>query len=443
MENKTLKPILISLLAFALMAPAFSQARSGPNYESPEDSIACGKHLSAYRTFFKIDLYDYAMETWLKAFNDCPASSEMMYIDGVTMYRSFIQKAPEGPVREARIDSLMLIYDRRMQYFGGEGNILGRKGRALLTYRGSDIEQVQKAYEMLKRSVELEGKDSQEAVMLLLISAGITLNQQDLMDDNQLYDDYFLVHGYLDQIEGRSSRRDRTRTKIDELMLKEEALRCEALDRYFEASLTGDSTDISLLERIVNVYQLSVCNLSDVYVAASESLYALEPGPESAHNLGVIFLSRNQPEKAEAYLREAVEAENIDNDTRAEWYFDLAMVTYANMDYCQAIEYAREVIKLKRDYGEAYILLGDAFVAARETLGDEFRQSTVFWAAVDQYRKAAATDPSLAEESNQKANQYLGLFPDGEEIFFRDLKEGDPYQVGGCINANTTVRPRK
>jgi hypothetical protein len=359
------------------------------------------------------------------------------------MYRKFIKEASEGPVREARIDSLMLIYDRRMQYFGGEGNVLGRKGRALLTYRGSDIEQVQKAYEMLRRSVELEGKDSQEAVMLLLISAGITLNQQDLMDDKQLYDDYFLVHGYLDQIEGRSSRRDRTRSKIDELMLKEDALRCEALDRYFEASLEGNSTDINLLNRIVSVYQLSVCNLSDVYVAASESLYALEPGPASAHNLGVIFLSRNQTEKAEAYLKEAVEAENIDRNTRAEWYYDLAMVTYANLDYCQAIAYAREVINLKRDYGEAYILLGDAFVAARETLGDEFQQRAAFWAAVDQYRKAAATDPSLAEESNQKASQYLGLYPDNEEIFFRDLKEGDPFAVGGCINATTTVRSRK
>jgi tetratricopeptide (TPR) repeat protein len=442
MKHKTLKSIFLSVFSFSLMVPAFSQAVSGPRYETPEDSIACGKHLSAYRTFFKIDLYDYAMDTWLQAFNDCPASSEMMYIDGVTMYRSFIQKAPEGPVREGKIDTLMLIYDRRMEYFGGEGNVLGRKGRALLTYRGSDIEQVQNAYEMLKRSVELEGKDAQEAVMLLLISAGITLNQQNLMEDDQLYDDYFLVQGLLDQVEGRSSRRDRTRSKIDELMLKEEALRCEALDRYFEASLEGDDTDISLLKRIVNVYQLSVCNLSDVYVAASESLYALEPGPESAHNLGVIFLSRNQSEKAEAYLKEAVQADNLDSNTRSEWYYDLARVTYANKNYCQAIEYAREVINLKRDYGEAYILLGDAFVAARETLGDEFQQSAVFWAAVDQYQKAASVDPILAEESNQKANQYLRLFPDNEEIFFRDLKEGDPYQVGGCINANTTVRSR-
>ncbi|TFH25528.1 MAG: hypothetical protein E4H10_09290, partial [Bacteroidia bacterium] len=136
MKRKTLKPLILSALIFLFVVTAVSQDRNGSKYDTGEDSIQCGMHLSAYRTFFTLDLYDYAHPTWLMAFNECPASSEMMYLDGVTMYRSFIDKAPEGPVREGRIDTLMLIYDRRMQYFGGEGNILGRKGRALLTYRG-------------------------------------------------------------------------------------------------------------------------------------------------------------------------------------------------------------------------------------------------------------------------------------------------------------------
>ena len=42
----------------------------------------------------------------------------MMYVDGVTMYRNFIELAPDGPVREGLIDTLMLIYDRRKEYFG-------------------------------------------------------------------------------------------------------------------------------------------------------------------------------------------------------------------------------------------------------------------------------------------------------------------------------------
>ena len=192
----TLKTIFLAALTTMIVLPGISQDENEWIYSPSKDSI-CGGHISAYRTFFKIDLYEYAIGTWLKAFNDCPASSEMMYLDGVTMYRSFIKDAPEGPVREDLIDTLLLIYDRRMENFGGEGNVLGRKGRALLTYRGAEIEQVQNAYQMLKKSLELEGKESQEAVMLLLISAGITLNQEGMIDDNQIIGDYFLVTGML------------------------------------------------------------------------------------------------------------------------------------------------------------------------------------------------------------------------------------------------------
>ena len=234
MKEKTFKLSILSALMFLFVVPAVSQDGNGSKYGTSEDSIKCGKHLSAYRTFFKLKIYEDAIGTWWKAFNDCPASSEIMYLDGVTMYHSFIEAAPDGPVREGLIDTLMLIYDRRMEYFGGEGNILGRKGRDLLTYRRADIEQVQKAYEMLKKSIELGGKESKEAVMLLFISAGIMLNKEEIIDDNQVIEDYFMVIWILDQMEGRSSRWARTRATIVEILRKEDILSCEALNRYYE-----------------------------------------------------------------------------------------------------------------------------------------------------------------------------------------------------------------
>jgi len=443
MKGENLKLLFLSAFIAMNALPAFSQDRNVSNTNTSEDSITCGKHLSAYRTFFKLDLYQYAHEKWLQAFDDCPSSSEMMYLDGVTMYRSYIKDAPEGPVREGLIDTLLLIYDRRMENFGGEGNVLGRKARDLLTYRGAEIEQVQNAYQMLKRSMELEGKESQDAVMLLLISTGITLNQDGMMDKNQIIDDYFLVNGFLDQIEGRSSRRDRTRSNIDELMLQEDVLSCEALDLYYEPKYEQNKNDLSFLKKLVHVYTISVCNRSDIFAVASENLYSLEPSPESAHNLAIIFFTRKDYNKAEDFLKEAVQGDNIDQVSRAEWYYELATIKSNTEEYCEAIEHAREAIKLNGNLGKAYILLGDAFIASRNKLGDDFLQRTAFWAASDKYDKAASVDPSLASEARQKLNDILGQYPSNEEIFFRDIKEGDSYLVGGCINEQATVRSRK
>lgn len=47
---------------------------------------------------------------------------------------------------------------------------------------------------------------------------------------------------------------------------------------------------------------------------------------------------------------------------------------------------------------------------------------------------------AMEEETMQKLNYSLGQLPNSEDVFFRDLKEGDTYLVGGCINENTTVQ---
>ncbi len=443
MKGKTLKPFILSALILLFLIPVHSQDRNGSRYASDEDSISCGRYLSAYRGFFRLKLYEDVYDSWWYVVNNCPAASEKMYVDGVTMYRYFIDASPYGPERENLIDTLMLIYDLRMEYFGGEGNVLGRKGRDLLTYRGEDIEAVQLAYEMLKKSIDLQGLESQETAMLFYISAGIGLNKKEKIDDGQVIGDYLKVVGIMDQKEKRGSRWERTRASVDDLMLKEDILSCEALNTYYKTLFESNINDKAFLKNLITVYTISGCDQSDFFVKASENLYKIEPGPESAYNLAILFITRNDFEIAAGYLKEAAEGENLDIETRAERYYELAVVSNANKDYCKAIDYAHEAIKLKSDYGKAYLLLGDAFISSRNSLGDDFQKRTAYWAAADKYMKASSVDPSLSEESKQKLDDYAGQYPNNEEVFFRDLNVGDSYFVGGCINENTTVQSRK
>jgi hypothetical protein len=435
--------ILTALMILAFF-PAISQEKNGTDYSSVEASNYCGENLSAYREFFRLNYYEFARSPWLKAFRDCPGSSEKMYVDGATMYRSFIDKSPDGPAREGLIDTLMLIYDRRIEYFGGEGNILGRKGRDLLTYRGSDMEQVQNAYQMLKRSVELLGKESQESVMILLISSGTSLKREGLIDENQFIEDYVTVTGILDSMESGTSQIERTRKAIEEILQKEDIQICDELNSFYDPQIELNKSDTTFLEKVIQNFRNTGCDRSEVYLNALENLYAIEPGPESAHNLAILFITRNELVKAASFLEEAVKGANTDRETKAEWYYELAVVTQALGDPCKAIGAARESIKLRSNYGKAYILLGDAFIASIDNnLGDDFQQRAAFWAAADKYKIASSADPAVKEEAEQKLASCLGQFPSQEDVFFHDFKEGDSFRVGGCINENTTVRPRK
>lgn len=434
-----LQIIVVSALLSLLMLPSSALDGSASKFTSSKDSIDYMRSLSFYKEFYKIKLYNHAIGPWWDLFENYPASSEKLYIDGVKMYRNFIQSKSNEAEQQLYVDTLMLIYDQRMEYFGGEGNVLGRQGSDLLAYGRKDMEKVRQAYSMLERSIQLEGKKARAQVVLNYITAGMMLNQKEKLEDNQLIGAYLTATDIIGQNLGKSSRWEKTRATIDELMYKEDLLTCEALTGYFKPRFEENINDRTFLETVINTYTASQCEDSEMYLAAAANLYRLVPEAESAHKLAILYTSRGDYSNAIKYLEMALQGENIDNDTRAEWFYKLSIVSSASQDYCKAISSAREAIDYKDDFGKAYVALGDAIVAYRYQLEDEFEQRAAFWVAAEKYRKAQMLDPSLEEEVSQKLNVYKDQYPDKEEIFFRDLKEGASYRVLGCINENATI----
>ncbi len=445
MKTKALKTILLTAMSLLFVLPVISQKgiEDGSKYGKGQDSINCIKNLSLYREFFKHSNYKDAIQPWRNVFGECPAASERMYVEGVTMYRKFIESSSVPERTEGLVDTLHMIYDRRMKYFGGEGNVLGRKGIDLLRYRRADIESVEEAYRILKRSIDLQKNKSKEATMVTFISASITLNQKGKIDDNQVIEDYFMVTKIIDKLLDKSSRWPRAKASIDDNMIKSGLLTCDALNSYFKPQYEAKKSDEKFLENVIRFYKSAGCDRADLYVTASEQMYRIDPGPESAHQLAILLIAKSDFQKAANYLKMAVVGENIENETRAEWFYELSIVSSANKDYCDAIAYAREAIARKSDYGKAYMALGDAIISSRNNLGDDFEKRTAFWVAADKYAKAKSVDPSIAADANKKLSDYAIQYPNHEEVFFRDLKDGDSYQVKGCINEYTTVRSRK
>jgi tetratricopeptide (TPR) repeat protein len=445
MKTKALKTILLATMSMLLVMPAFSQKgiEDGSKYGKGQDSINCIKNLSLYREFFKHSNYRDAIGPWRAVFGSCPAASERMYVEGITMYRSFIDAESVDEKKEQMIDTILLIYDRRMEYFGGEGNVLGRKGIDLLRYRRTDVIAVNEAYGYLKRSIELQKTKVRNAEVITFMNASISLNQKGKIDDNQTIEDYFMVTEIVDGLFNKSSRWPKAKKDIDEMMLSSGLLTCEALDRYFEPKYEASKDDKDFLESVIKFYSSAGCDRANVYVNASEQMYKIAPGPESAHQLAVLFIAKSDFNKAAQYLEMAVIGDNIEDETRATWYYELTIVSLANKDYCEAITWVKEAIIRKSDFGKAYIAYGDAIIHSRTNLGDDFSQRAAYWVAADMYAKAKSVDPTVTADANKKIRDYSNQFPNHEEVFFRDMKDGDSYQVKGCIYEHTTVRSRK
>jgi len=447
MKTVKFRSILLFAIAFFMIAPASSQTgvESGTKYGQGQDSINCLMNLSLYKEFFKHKNYNDAIVSWRIVFTECPASSQNMYVDGVKMYKQFVSDEKNPDVANALIDTIMDIYDKRMKYFNDEANVLGRKAVDLLKYRKNDIKAVEEAHGYLSQSIELKPEKARDAIVILLVNSSVSLHNADIYPQEQAINDYFKASEIIDEHLAKKpsdKRWNRAKTTVDDFMLEKGILTCDALNQYYEQKFEANKGDEVFLNKMIDFYYTSGCDRSSMYAQASEQLYAVNPSHESAYKLARLFVSKEDYAKATQYYEEAVTGE-ADQETMAQYYYELAQVIRVQGNTCKSIEYARQAIKNNPNYGDAYILLGDAYIESRENLGEDFEVRTAFWAAADKYIKAKNVDASVAADANKRINDYLPMYPDGEACFFRTLKEGDSYLVKGCINEYTTVRPRK
>ena len=143
-------------------------------------------------------------------------------------------------------------------------------------------------------------------------------------------------------------------------------------------------------------------------------------------------------DKAIEYYKQAIDLFET-NEQKVDPYYMLGLAYMGKGNYQEARAAALNAIKIKPNCGKAYILIGDLYASSgsRCSGGDEV-PGAYAWAAADKYARAAAVDPSVADDAAAKRAKLPGV--SGEEKFKRGLKSGDPYHVGCWIQENTTVR---
>lgn len=446
MRTLTIKSTILFTVALFLSIPAFTQkgVEDGSKYGQGQDSINCLMNLSLYTEFYRHNNYNDAILSWRKVFRDCPAASENTYIHGIKMYKKLMSTEQNPEIQQAYVDTIMMIYDQRIQYFDKEAYVLAYKATDLLRFRRDDVKSIEEAYGYLKKSIELDPDQTKHTTVLLFSNASISLYKAGILEQDQTIKDYFTTSEIIDKQlkKNPNGRFKMVKENIDNLILDEGVLTCEALNDYYGQRFEANKDNEDFLNKMIDFYYTSGCDRSDMYVAASEQLYAVNPSHESAYKLARLFVSKSDFDNAAKYYLEATTGE-ADSETMAKYYYELAQVIRNQKDICKSIEYARKAVKNKADYGDAYILLGDLYIESRKSLGEDFEQRAAFWAAVDKYIKAKNSDPTVADEATKRINDFSPQFPDSEACFFRSLKDGDSYQVKGCINEYTTIRARK
>ncbi|MFH1319878.1 MAG: hypothetical protein ABII90_04390 [Bacteroidota bacterium] len=435
------KAIIIITLASIINSVVLAQ--NGKYGATPEDSVKCVQNLSLYIEFYKQKNYQDAITPWNWLIANCPKSSKKMYANGVVLMNYMINKEKDADRKERLIDRLMMIYDQRIKYFGQEGFVLGKKGVDMLQYRK---DKPGEAFEVLKRSVELEDKESQAGTVTAYFQLSAILLEQEKLTKEDIIGIFDKVSGIIDynlfSITDENKKKYYQTAKENVEILFAPIASCEDLVKLYSTRFDENSGNADWLKRATRMMDNKGCTEDPVFVKLSETLHSLDPSALSAYNIGKMLIGRNQYSKASIFLKQAIELEE-ENNTKAEYFLTLANLYFSNLkQYSQARTYAQKAIALRSGWGIPYILIGDMYSSTAKECGEnEFEQSAVYWAAVDKYIQAKNVDSSVIEDANKKIATWSKYFPNNKDAFFYGgFSDGQSYTVGCWINETTTVR---
>jgi len=426
------------------------------------DSVKCVEDLSLYRESFKqwkssdytSPSVTHAYRYWKVVFANCPSASENIYLDGVKMLDYYISNTKDPKVKQTLIDSMMLVYDTRIELFPlhyqtGEpqrGAILARKGVDLYQLDPSSYQQV---YGILKESIELDQAQTAAPVYVYYFRAATKMAQKGEIDTASVVDIYDQITGYIElnlknakavNNEGEIAVYTSIQGNIESTF--EPFATCRDLVKIYQVKFDKTPNDIELLKKITKILDKRKCLEEPLYFDAAVNLYKLEPSPESAYLIGKLLLKQNRYAEAIPYMEDATNMEDKDRVADAYIFLAQAYKSLSNLPKARAI--ALKGIELRPGWGEPYIFIGDLYAISANDCGDnDLTKKVAYWAAVDKYYKAKQVDPELTEEVDKRIRTYSVYFPPTEVLFFYNLNEGDTYTIGCWINETTTVRAAK
>ncbi len=426
---------------------AFSQAQPVDKYGGNKE--ACGRNYTIYYEYYKLGNYDEALPFWRKTISICPSFSVGLWKNGEKMYKQLIKNEDNQAKKQQYLDTLMWIYDQRIQHFGHdprstEGYVLGRKGVALLTYKKDAAEQ---AYEYLLQSVSNEGNKTKADIPVTFMQVSRHLYKQGIIDAQDVLTNYTQCAEIVDanlKIKPNDKNFARAKTSIESYFIKSGAASCESLQALYQPNFEALKSNQEELNKLRYYLNAAGCNESDFYLDVVIAQFELEPTAEAAHDLARMFMGREEFLRAANYLNQAIDLNLPDGEQAQAWY-ELSIIQLSHeKDYSEARSSARNALAIRPNWGEPHIVIGKIYLEARKlAFEEEFDQNTVFWAAIDQFAKAKKVDPQSSDKAEELIKVYSQYFPSSETMFYYGLKDGQAYTVASWINEKTTARARK
>ena len=446
----------LSILAItALLASGTMNADKGVNnetrYGTGADSIRCITNISLFTPFAQQKDYQEAYPYWKIVYDECPASTLSLYQHGILIVKWQIEQESDPAKKEALIDFLMEVYDKRIQYFGNDPRypttwIISVKAQDYLALKGSKAD-IQLIYDWLKPVIETEKENAEISAFTLYMYASHQLAASNSQYKDRYIQDYLAVTDYMSKKaaladEAQFAAIEQEKGNIDANFAQSGAADCETMQKIYGDRVEAQKENFDFLNTTLSLLRVVRCQELDVYFLASEYAHTIKPTAESAVGMAIQEMKKNNYNQALTYFQQAVEMET-DAQKRGDSYYRMGVICYDQKNFSRARQYLLKAAEEKGSFGEPYILIAQMYVATAQSVypNDPVLAKTVYYAAVDKLERARSVDTSSAERANSLISSYQAHFPSKQETFMHpELETGKTITIGGWIGERTTVR---
>jgi tetratricopeptide (TPR) repeat protein len=376
---------------------------------------------------------------------NAPKWNTKLYVDASTIYDGLATAEKDPAKKKMYIDSLMIIYDLRLQNCGDEVNVLNRKAGANVKHNINNKEKAQELLAMFDRVYEISGNNVNDNLLEAYISV-IYVNFiafKGSLTDEQILTRYDKLMAVIDakiakvQQEGKTADVDKykkIKANIDDKLIKMVKVDCNFVKKNLEPKFRANPKDLALAKKIFKFMLEGNCADDPLWLDAALVIHETEKDCGLAKNLGKRFIATDLA-KAEGFFKEAQTLCTLPDD-KADILILLGAVEAKKNNSRGARELFRQAGAANPANKDSFEKIGDLYMNACDECCKRVSKAEdrlIYIAAYDMYARAG---------NQQKMASARAQFPSVTELFELNWKEGEKKTISCWVGETVTLRTR-
>jgi hypothetical protein len=406
-----------------------------------------------YRDFLKVGELTKAYNYWKKVYEVAPAADgkrNSVLVDGIYFYENLLRGETDETIRQQYIDLIFQLYDEMEQCFPEDADADARKAFDYF-YKYPDQASKEEIFALFQKTVDAKEENTPYFVLNPFTSLLVELYglEKVSFEDAQKYQRIIsaTLNKGLEECQGQACENWKiiesyVPARLEAFETEKGFFDCDYYKEKYWAEFEQNPQDCDVIRTVYSRLKWGDCPDTDEKFA--QVIKAANDNCVEDSSLKLAYQALREARYKEAIdLFEKAGEEASDNDQKAKIQLIIAKIYYSHLkSYSSARQYARKAANLRDNWGEPYILIGTLYASSGPICGPGrgWDSQIVTWPAIDKWSYAKRIDPNVAEEAQRLINRYSQYMPSKEDIFQRQLKEGDSFRVRCWIQETTTIR---